>query len=59
MNTNYDSLITNDKWIFKRYAVFYMIDDSLHNNDVWKVKLLLLSYCYLLTVKHLLRNFVR
>ena len=35
MDTNYDSLITNDMWIFKRYAVFYIIDDSLHNNDVW------------------------
>ena len=28
MNTNYYSLITNDKWIFKRYAVFYIIDES-------------------------------
>ena len=35
INTNYDSLITNDMWINERYTLFYIIDASLHNDDVW------------------------
>ena len=34
INTNYDSLITNDMWINERYTLFYIIDASLHNDVI-------------------------
>ena len=34
INTNYDSLITNDMWINERYTLLYIIDASLHNDVV-------------------------
>ena len=47
-------------WIFKKYALFYIVDVSLHDNDVWiTITKVPMSYCYLLTVKHLLSIFAK